>query len=125
MNGNIECAFVGRVLDVPQIKTSSAGKPWTSLRASLGDGDNVQYVRVALFGELAEQIARTVEKGVKIYCEGTLKLDRWKTADGQERSGLSCAAWKCEAVGASAIGCNKPAKPKAEAGDKPASHFIV
>ena len=29
MNGNIECAFIGRLGQDPELKTSAAGKSWT------------------------------------------------------------------------------------------------
>ncbi len=47
-------------------------------------------------------------KGTRLYIEGTLKLEEWNDKDGFARHGLSCAAWNCARVGASAIGRNKP-----------------
>lgn len=110
MNAQIDAAFVGRVLDTPEIKTSAGGKPWTAIRLACGDGENTQYVRVVLFGEMAQQIAASADKGCKLYVEGSIRLDRWKGAAGEERSGLSLTASKAEKVGTSAIGRNKPAK---------------
>jgi single-strand DNA-binding protein len=113
MNGNIEAAFIARVASVAELKTSQAGKPWLAIKVAVGQGeDNTQWVRAVCFGETAERLASTLEKGAKLYIEGSLKLDKWKNAEGQERSGLSVACWKAEKVGASAIGRNRPAKPK-------------
>lgn len=113
MNGNIEAAFIGKVVDVGELKTSAAGKAWLAIRIAVGHGeDNVQWVRTVCFGALAEQLAMALQKSDKVYVEGTLKLDRWKNAEGEDRSGLSCAAWKIEKVGASAIGRNRPATPR-------------
>lgn len=112
MNGNIEAAFIGTVIDPPTLKQSQAGKPWAAFRVAVGNGDDAQFVRVAVFGELAERLAPAIDKGAKLYVEGTIRLDRWKTASGEDRAGLSCAAWKAEKVGASAIGRNKLPKPK-------------
>ncbi len=114
MNGSIESAFIGKVTDVAGLRTSQAGKPWLALKVAVGHGeDSVQWVRTACFGAVAEQLAATLQKGDKVYCEGTLKLDRWKNGEGEERSGLSCAAWKVEKVGASAIGRNRPVRYRA------------
>jgi hypothetical protein len=45
MNG-IETAFIARVGTEPELlKVSQAGKPWTSLSACVGDGDEAQWVR--------------------------------------------------------------------------------
>ncbi|CCB65244.1 single-stranded DNA-binding protein [Hyphomicrobium sp. MC1] len=112
MNGNIECAFIGRVMERSELKTSAAGKPWTSVRLAVGDGETAQFVRCALFGELAERLASSIDKGSKLYVEGSIRLDRWRTASNEERSGLSVAASKAEPVGTSVIGRNKPAKQK-------------
>ena len=72
----------------------------------------MQRVRTVCFGAVAEQLAPTLQKGDRLYVEGNLRLDRWKNDAGEERSGLSVAARKLEKVGASAIGRNRPAKPK-------------
>jgi single-stranded DNA-binding protein len=63
-------------------------------------------VRVACFGEVAERIAASVTKGDKVYCEGSMRLERWTTHDGLARADLNCAAWKVEPLGK--IGRNKP-----------------
>jgi single-strand DNA-binding protein len=108
----IECAFTARVASVTPLKTSAAGKPRAAFKAAVGQDDAVQWVRVALFGEIAQQLMPTLQKGDKVYVEGTLRLDRWKNDAGEERSGLSVAAWKCERL--AQIGHNKPPRPRAD-----------
>ncbi len=68
---------------------------------------NTPRIKVAVFGETAGRLAGA-PKGTRVYIEGTLTLSEWNTPDGKPRHGLSCAAWKCEKVGSSAIGRNKP-----------------
>ena len=92
MNGTIECAFFARVGSVTPIKTSQSGKAWCAAKVAIGSDDATQWVRVALFNGLAEQLAPTLAPGDKVYIEGNLKLDRWQNAEGEERSGLSVAA---------------------------------
>jgi single-stranded DNA-binding protein len=46
-------------------------------------------------------------KGARVYCEGSLRLDKWTGQDGVERHGLSCLSWHTRL---SAIGRNKPQK---------------
>ena len=58
-----------------------------------------------MFGQAAEDLAANLRKGDRCYVEGRLKLERWRK-DGEERVGLSVAAWKAEKLGA--IGRNKP-----------------
>jgi single-strand DNA-binding protein len=106
----IECAFIGRVGTDPEVKTSQSGKPWAAVNVVVGDNDEAQWLRVAVFGEKATQLR--VAKGDRCYVEGRLKLESWTGKDGQPRSGLKVAAWKLEPIGA--IGNNKKAKPKDE-----------
>jgi single-strand DNA-binding protein len=108
---DIETASIARVGTEPELKVSQAGKPWTSLSACVGDGDEAQWVKVVAFGDRAQQLAGHLHKGDKIYAEGRLKLDTWTGKDGEARTGLNVAAWRVEQLGQ--IGKNKPAKPKA------------
>ncbi len=110
----IESAFIGRVGTEPELRTSAAGKPRAAFNVAVGQDDAVQWVRVAIFGDLAEQLAKTLQKSDRIYCEGTLKLNTWEK-DGEKRAGLSVAAWKVEKL--SQIGRNRPPKPKGERPD--------
>jgi single-strand DNA-binding protein len=109
----IEAAFFGSLGREVEIKTSKNGKPWTSLSIAIDTGEESadghakpQWIRVAVFGEAAEKLAGAA-KGTRLYVEGTLTLDYWTDKDGGERHGLNVAAWKCEKVGASAIGRNR------------------
>jgi len=106
MNGNIECAFIGRLAADPEAKTSAAGNPWVKLRAGVGEGESVQWLKIAAFGDVAREAAGTLHKGYRVYVEGKLKLEEWTNSDGQHKAGLSVAAWKVEKLGQ--IGRKKP-----------------
>lgn len=95
---SIECAFTGRLAHEPEIKTSKAGTPWASLSVGVGESDALQWVRVAVFGEMAEAI-RALPKGAKIYVEGRLKLEEWTGKDGVARHGLNVAATLVQPIG--------------------------
>ncbi|MGO8780425.1 MAG: single-stranded DNA-binding protein [Rhodomicrobium sp.] len=110
----IECAFFGALGNIPELKTSKSGKPWASLAVAVDTGEEaaegrskVQWINVAVFGEAAERL-NGAPKGTRLYVEGTLTLNEWNAPDGEPRHGLSAAAWKCEKVGASALGRNRP-----------------
>ena len=54
MTGGIECTFWGLLPSEPDgLRTSAAGKPWLAFNAGVGEGDDKQWVRVAVFGEKA------------------------------------------------------------------------
>ncbi|MGA7328444.1 MAG: single-stranded DNA-binding protein [Rhodomicrobium sp.] len=94
---SIEACFTGRVTSDPESRLSQAGKPWLKFSAAVGEGETIQYCQVAVFGDQAAKLSGQINKGSKIYAEGRLKLDKWQK-DGQERSGLSLAAWRCDLI---------------------------
>jgi single-strand DNA-binding protein len=100
----IECAFWGVLGKEPELKTSKTGNPLATMNVVVtvgqaDDGKEVsQWLRVVCFGEAAEKIAAKVRKGDRVYVEGTLTLNTWQSADGETKTGLKVAAWKCEKV---------------------------
>jgi single-stranded DNA-binding protein len=104
----LECAFFGSLARDVELKTAKSGKPWASLLVMVDTGEEKpQLVQTAIFGDAAEKLSGA-PRGTRVYCEGSLKTSQWAGADGETRYGLSCAASKCERVGTSAIGRNRP-----------------
>jgi single stranded DNA-binding protein len=112
----IETAFEGTLGRDVELKTSRSGKPYASLALAVttGKGDDggevTTWVRTTVFGEVAEEIAATVKKGDRVYCEGTLTLSQWNDAHGETKHGLNVAAWRCKPLGL--IGERKPKSSK-------------
>jgi single-stranded DNA-binding protein len=126
MNG-IEAALVGRVAsESVELRTSqTTGKKWARVSLAVGHGDDVEWVSVSMFDEVAERICATASKGISLYCEGRLHVWRSKK-DGVEKANLQLTAWKAQVVGAAALGRNKPKKPRApQDGDQPAANGPV
>lgn len=109
MNG-IEACFTAKVVSEPENRISNAGNAWMRFSVMIGEGDDAQFCQVAVFGDVAAKLSGHIAKLSKVYCEGRLKLDRWETKDGEKRSGLSLAAWRCDILGQ--IEMNKPARQK-------------
>ena len=91
-------------------RPANHGSPST---AGVGEGEAVQWVRVACFGEQAVELSRILVKGSRVYVEGRLTLQHWKGPDGTDRYGLNVAAWRVEVLGQ--IGRNKPKRQKPDA----------
>jgi single-strand DNA-binding protein len=97
-----------------ELKTGRSGTLWTWFSAgvtmgTLDDGkDQIQWIKVSCFGETAQCVATTFQKGDRCYVEGSLKLDNWVDKHGEQRHGLSVSAFKVEKVGVSNLGRNKP-----------------
>jgi single stranded DNA-binding protein len=109
MNG-IECAFIGRVGSDLELRTSANGTLWGAINVAVGNGEDTQWVRTVVFGEVAERLASVLKKGDRLYAEGAVRLNNWIDKEGKQRAGLSVACSKAEALGK--IGRSKPPKPK-------------
>jgi single-strand DNA-binding protein len=112
MSGQIECAFIGRLGQDPELKTSAAGKSWSRLSLAVGYGDDVSWVSCAVFGESAEHVCSTLRKNDKLYIEGAIGLNEWTGRDGEKRTGLSVVASRAEPP---ALGRNRPKRTRLEA----------
>ena len=89
-------------------KTSQNGKAYLRLNVRVGDGATAQWVAVTTFDEEAIAMSAAFIKGAAVYVEGKLTLDRWTTAEGVQRAGLSLLSRYCRL---SAIGRHKT-KPR-------------
>jgi single-stranded DNA-binding protein len=90
----LDVAFFGVIAADAERKVAQSGKPWVRLRVGAGQGDQLQWVSVAVFGKAADA-AGELKKGDRAYFEGSIKLDTWTGRDGVERHGLSVAAFVC------------------------------
>jgi single-strand DNA-binding protein len=118
LNG-LHIACVGRLGGDPETKYTSGGK--LQLVFSIAVDENTtatenrpaaetQWIRCTLWEEKAEALADVLVKGGLVYIEGRLKHDRWQSAAGEPRCGLSVSAWKCEPLGL--IGRNAPRRER-------------
>ena len=102
---SIEAAFFGILTRDAEAKTSAAHKPYLRIIGlRIGDGDKAQWVSVTAFDQDAIATADKFVKGARVYVEGRLTLDKWKSNAGDDRSGLSVMSWHCRLA---QIGRNK------------------
>jgi single-stranded DNA-binding protein len=117
----IEAALVGRVAsEGVELRTSQAGKPWAAFSVCVGEGDNVEFVRVSVFADLAQRLAGELKKGDKVHCVGRLQLSRYRK-EGVEKTSLQIAAWKVEPLGAAALGRKRKPKSAEQDDQRPAN----
>lgn len=88
--------IVGRLGAAPELRTSAAGNPWTTLsvatdRRKKQDGawvDHTDWHRVTVFGDRAQACHRLLRKGSMIAVEGELEYDQWTDREGRVRFGV-------------------------------------
>ena len=105
----IDCAFYGLAVRDAELKTSQKGKPYARFTVRVGAGEGAQFVSVMYFGERADGLAEKLKKDCRVYVEGMINLDKWTTAEGVERHGLSVMSFHARLP---AIGRNRQKKEK-------------
>ena len=105
MNGII-AAVQGRIpKDAQPLRYTANGRAFLGFSLAVndekrGENDPTEWVRVTLWGELAEQLDGALTKGREVYCEGRLRLKSWTTAEGIDRPSIEISAWTCQLLGA-------------------------
>ncbi len=99
MDGLISCAIVRLTRD-PEKRYTQAGKALLNLNGVVVDAKAEEgkdtWLKVTVFGDKAESLADQVQKGAECYVEGRLKLAKWQSREGAERSGLELLAWRVD-----------------------------
>ena len=91
----LEAAASGTLGSDVELKTSRNGNPYANLSLAVNQGEDengkaiTQWVRCAVFGEVAELLASTAHRGDKVYVEGALFAHE---LDEQSNQGKSAAA---------------------------------
>ncbi|MCK2126040.1 single-stranded DNA-binding protein [Thauera aromatica] len=115
-------ASVNRVLLVgnlgadPEVRYLPSGTPVATLslatteRRRQADGaavEQVEWHRVSLYGNLAEQARDLLHKGSQVYVEGRLRTDAWRDRNGNDRKTTVIVAGRMLVLG----GTSKPHVP--------------
>jgi single-stranded DNA-binding protein len=118
----IECAFTGTIGREPVRRTSErTGRDWASFAVAVGEEPDTQWLDVACFGPMVE-VAATLAKGDRCYCEGRISLRTWQNNDGTSRTTLSVAASLVQPMGK--IGQQRPKRTrKTTAAEKPKTNY--
>ena len=74
----------------PELKYTQGGSPVTSLSLATNEyskdgGDRVEWHRVVVFGQSAENCCRYLHKGSTVHIEGSLRTRQWETQTGEKR----------------------------------------
>lgn len=94
--------LTGNLTREPEIRYTSAGMPTTTLGLAVNrkwqdnsDGSwhkEASFFDVVCFGELAENVALSLTKGMRVNIEGRLQQNTWVTDDGAKRSKVEIVA---------------------------------
>jgi single-strand DNA-binding protein len=86
-------SIIGNLTRDPELRFTANGIPVTSLTVAWNpkEGEPV-FVPVTCWRDLAENVAKKLNKGVRVHVVGQLKLSKWADKDGTERERLEIVA---------------------------------
>ncbi len=93
--------LAGRLTRDPEVKVITNNRTVANMGVAINrkwkdkDGtakEEVTFIDVAAWGKTAEFCGQFLHKGSGVYIEGHLKMDAWKTTDGQARQMLKVEA---------------------------------
>jgi single-stranded DNA-binding protein len=88
----IECALFGAVAREPELKTAKNGRQYLRVSLRVDNGDAAVWPSVLYFGDDADAAELQLERGERVYVEGSLKVDVWKRPDGTAAPNITIVA---------------------------------
>lgn len=88
--------LVGNVTKDPEVRSTTSGKKVLTLGVATSDRwkdratgeqkERTEFSNVVVWGDLADEVAAVVKKGVKVYVSGRVQTRSFETQAGQKRS---------------------------------------
>lgn len=108
--------IMGHLTRDVDLRSTQQGKPVAEMTLALnrrnGDRETVTFVDVVLWGKLAENCKRFLEKGSCALVIGYLQQERWKDQNGKARDRLKVVAEEVQFVSKPAA--TRAVEPKAD-----------
>lgn len=83
MNNNF--IFIGRLTKNPELRYTSSNKAVTQIDLAIQNGkDDVTFVPITLFGNIAENVCKYCEKGDQVGFQGIVKNHNWEDNKGNK-----------------------------------------
>lgn len=101
MNGAELNGVIGNVTRDPVLRFSSSGKPWTTFGIAVNrvrtaaSGEKTEttvFFDVKCFNQMAENVAESVSKGMRVAVSGAIEVREWDGQDGQKRTTIEITA---------------------------------
>jgi len=90
--------LIGRLTRDPEIKFAASGTQIATFSLAVdrnipsSGNDNTDFIRIVAFGKTAEFVGNYLTKGRLILVEGSLRINKWKTQEGESRSDAEVVA---------------------------------
>jgi single-strand DNA-binding protein len=98
--GRARAHIIGNLGQDPEMRFTQSGLASTRFSVAVNqrrrrDGEEdppPDWYRVTCFGQLAENADQVLRKGLRVYVDGRLQIDKWTGNDGQERTTVEIIA---------------------------------
>ena len=108
--------FIGNLTKDPELRTTQSGRSVCSFSVAVNDGKNPQtgeqyvtYYRVSAWDKQAENCAKFLVRGRKVYVEGRPSASAYTKQDGTVAANLEVTAHVVEFLSSIADPANQPA----------------
>ena len=83
MNNNF--IFIGRLTKSPELRYTSSNKAVTQIDLAVQNGkDDVTFLPITLFGNIAENVCKYCKKGDQVGFQGIVKNHNWEDTKGNK-----------------------------------------
>ena len=89
------CIFIGNLGKDPEVRYTQGGDAIANFSIACTENwkdkatgekkEQTEWVRISVFGKLAEICGQYLKKGSQVYIEGSLRTRKWTDKDGRER----------------------------------------
>ncbi|MEZ0322781.1 MAG: single-stranded DNA-binding protein [Hydrogenothermaceae bacterium] len=95
--------IIGRLTKNPEVRYLPSGMQVTSFTLAVNRNfkdksgnwqEETYFFDIETFGNLAERVGNSLNKGYQVYIEGSLRQDKWETNKGEKRSKVKIVAEK-------------------------------
>jgi single-strand DNA-binding protein len=121
-----QCNFIGNLGKDPETRTMQSGNKVSNLSLAVSESwkdkatgekkEKTEWVRVTIFGALADIADRFLRKGSKVFVSGKLQTRKWQDQGGNDRYSTEIVLHGFDAKLIMLDGKNNDRRPPAESG---------
>jgi len=103
MNDLNRCTFIGRLVQTPEVRYTTAGDASTSFTLACNwktsGKEGCEFIRVVAYRKLAEIIGEYMKKGSQMYVEGRMTTRKWQNKEGIDQYSTEIVADQMQMLG--------------------------
>jgi single-strand DNA-binding protein len=98
-----QCNFIGRLGNDPEVRFAKDGKAIANMSIAVSDKykgeEKTEWVRLVMFGKLAEVAGEYLKKGKEIYVSGKMQTQKWQDKEGNDKYTTEIVCFQMQMLG--------------------------